>query len=139
MVVVPGLVDRLVCLEHLRRRPTEGRVGVAKSARCPVTGGRICRLGECRHYQGGVCAHPDAWRSRPRRHPPVTDLARPAALYGTHWPPCGLQQPADAAPTLPEVCRTWNSISISSSMSACVLVDPTAASMRSRCATSGRT
>ena len=37
-------------------------------ARCPVVGKPVCYFADCRHWQGGSCAHPDAAdKPRPRR------------------------------------------------------------------------
>jgi hypothetical protein len=37
-------------------------------ARCPVVGNPVCYFADCRHWQGGSCAHPGAAdKPRPRR------------------------------------------------------------------------
>ena len=37
-------------------------------ARCPVVGKPVCYFADCRHWQGGSCAHPGAAdKPRPRR------------------------------------------------------------------------
>ena len=51
---------------------TEHAAGVQSTAihgipaRCPVVGTPVCYQGDCRHYQGGGCTHPEAV-SRPQR------------------------------------------------------------------------
>ena len=36
-------------------------------ARCPVLGKPVCYRCDCRHYQGGGCAHPEATAAKPQR------------------------------------------------------------------------
>ena len=34
---------------------------------CPVVNRPVYYWEDCHHFQGRLCSHPDAWRSRPRR------------------------------------------------------------------------
>lgn len=50
-----------------RRGAAGAQEAAAPPARCPVVRRPICYYDNCRHYQGGRCAHPEAVSSRRRR------------------------------------------------------------------------
>ena len=67
-----AMQKQTVALEHPQPLSghTDGGLTLSSSAipaRCPVTNRRAwCVRGDCRHWSGGRCAHPEAV-SRPRR------------------------------------------------------------------------